>query len=284
MARPAVNRASPYHDAGPTGSMGIERRRLGAAAPRNDRPDVGLHGRGSAAPADAKLRSNGGTLRSRARLQRRRRRRAAPRRRADPSVRLQRFDHLLVDRKPPGLPDHRPGDSLLPDALAAARSHAVAACGSNSGGTAPLCASAGHCVLSRRRGRGTRRCRLGRDESGRLLRGVCVCAGHQRARRVRGRVPLPLQSQRQRAPPHPHGALHRRPGHPRVCRPRRHPDCCRAVQHGGPRISRRDEGHSRWSGAAAGVRPRLRCRRRARARPAGRATAQPPVRARQPNP
>ena len=56
-------------------------------------------------------------------------------------------DRLRVDREPAGLSDHRSGDPLLPDAIAPARSHAVAARDSGRRGAAARHSGTGHRAL-----------------------------------------------------------------------------------------------------------------------------------------
>ncbi len=169
----------------------------------------------------------------------RRRRRSPARRGTNPAAWRRDSDRLRVDRKPARLSDHRFGDPLLPDAIAPARSHAVAARDSSRCGAAARHSGAGHCVLSRRPGRCPWPRGMGRHASGRLLRRFRRRAGDQRARGARRRVSLPLQPQRQRAAADQDGALHRRARHPRLRPPRRHPDRRHAFQsRGAPSIQR----------------------------------------------
>ena len=81
-----------------------------------------------------------------------------------------------------------------------ARSHAVAACGSTSGGTAPVCASAHDCALSRRRGRGTRtlpsgtrRIRASTTRRSRA-RWPSTCSPCSRARTATGSITTPTSA------------------------------------------------------------------------------------------
>ena len=108
------------------GGAALADKRVGETSPGHDRPDDRVHGRGRAAAPDAQLRPDRRALRARARVQCRRRRRPAARRGTSPPLRAPTADRLRVDREPAGVSDHRARDSLLPHALAPARSLSLA--------------------------------------------------------------------------------------------------------------------------------------------------------------
>ncbi len=161
-------------------------RRVGATSPRDDRPDVGVHRRGSPAPADAQLRPHRGTVRAGARVQRRRRRRTAARAEERVCRSASGADGLRVDREPAGVSDHRARDPLLPHPLDAARSASLASRRAAPRRGAARRPGADDGTLSGRRGVRARPRGLGRHASGRLLRRVRRRARHQRPRGRRG--------------------------------------------------------------------------------------------------
>ena len=168
-------------------------------------------GAARAAAPDAELRPDRRTLRARARVQCRRRWRSAARRGASPPARTATADRLRVGREPAGVSDDRARHSLLPHALAPARSLSLAPRRPAPRRCTARRPGADDGAVPRWRGLGAIARGLGRHAPWRLLRRVRDGAGDQRPRGRGRRLSLPLQPQRQRAPPHPDGALHGRP-------------------------------------------------------------------------
>ncbi len=251
-------------------------------APAQDPSGAGVRRVGDRPVRPAEQRLDGVALRAGAGAERRGRRRAAVRVRRHPAL-WRSADGLHVARRSLRLSHDRPGDSLLPHAVATA------------GGDARTARSSVH-----RRGPDDRRrhgdgavpvrrrqpawCRaLGCDASGDVLRLVRRGARHQHAGGGRGGSSLPLQPRRQRAPADPHGALYRRTGRAGLCHQGRTADRGAADRHDAAAPAGSDRDRSAAADPAAGGRPGLRGRRGAGARAARRAAAQPAVRAGEPH-
>ena len=231
-------------------------------------------------PAEQRL--DGVALRAGAGAERRGRGRAAVRVRRHPAL-WRSADGLHVARRSLRLPHDRPGDPLLPHAVAAADGHARPARPSvHRGGPDDRRRGGDGAVPGRRRQPACCRA-LGCDASGDVLRLVRRRARHQHAGGGRGGSPLPLQPRRQRAPADPHGALYRRTGRAGLCRQGRTADRGAADRRDAAAAAGSDRDRPAAADPAAGVRPGLRGRRRAGARAARRAAAQPAIRAGEPH-
>ena len=183
-----------------------------------------------------------------------------------------------MDGRSPGVSDHCPRNPALPFPLiprsppSLDTSRAFHRRGADD---RPL---PGNRTLCLRRRRGPRSRAMGRLSSGRLLCLRRDRAGHQRHRTRRRYLPLSPQSRRQRASPDQDGSLYGGAGRAGVCAAgwcrdrrgdqRRRRSCLSVARAGVPPGAR----------AAPCFRPRLRGRRRARARPARRHSAQSAVR------